>query len=104
MITIKGYDIIEKKFSYGDSRENFCKNGTAHVLIHGEGVDSNTKDVPINVLDTEERIVCKAAVLSQANWKWPWWRFSANRKLRYLKKYKEEKQLFLEQKSGEITR
>jgi hypothetical protein len=87
VITIKGYDIIEKKFDIGVTRADFYKNGTAHVLIHGNGVDSNTKDVPITNVDSEEWIVSKAAVLSQANWQWPWWRRSARRKLAYLRRH-----------------
>lgn len=61
-----------------------------------EGWDHKTEiTVDFTSQDSDEYIVSKAASKSGFEWKWPWWKRSANRKLAYLKK--NRKQLFLEE-------
>ena len=43
-------------------------------------------NVPMSRDDSDLFIVCKAMVMSGSDWRWPWWRRTANRKLAYLKK------------------
>jgi hypothetical protein len=83
-VKILGYSIRNRRF-VGNTFEESCQNGTA--TVHIRGWDHDTKvDVRITTHDSDIYIVCKAAARSGIDWEWPWWRRSANRKLKYLKK------------------
>lgn len=96
-VLILGHRIGIKTYT-GDTWEESKRNGSAKVQIRGWDYDANI-EVTFDSRDSNEFIVCKAAALDHAcggpDWQWPWWRFSANRKLKYLKAAKK-KQLFLE--------
>lgn len=92
-ITILGYRISIKTYT-GNTYEETLRNGSATVFIRGWNYDDKIP-VKFDSRDSNEFIACKAASMSEVDWKWPWWKFSANRKLKYLKK-NGGKQLWLE--------
>lgn len=66
------------------------------VTVHIRGWDHHTKvDVQQAFGDSMVRLVCRAAAHSAFDWRWPWWRFAANRMLEQ-EKDKCRKQLWLE--------
>lgn len=98
--TIRSWQIGRKTFT-GETFEESLNNGKATVFIQGRNASTKTF-VEFESSDSDVWLVCKAAVKSGIDWKWPWWRRSANRKLAYLKREAQQKnngqspQLFLE--------